>query len=522
MTTPEAGATQAGHPGPAVRVGLVVPSATPPGWIAAAIENLQTADADIVGAIVLPPDPGEPGRVLVRAWQSLDRRLTRPRPDPDAPRALADLPRRLPLLAMGGDGPWPPLQAVAPQVVFCLGVRPPSPSLELPLGVWCLHPEQAGELGFAATVGDLGAVEVALHRLDGDSPPRRRSWVRVHRQSPALTRARVLWKAARLPARVLGDLRAGRPATTAGPRDADGSPPPSHPAVVPAAARLLDRAVRTGSRRLLTRNDWFVACATDVEEPVPADLETLTPMAAPRDRFWADPFPVVDDERALVFVEEWPYALGRGVLAVLEVARDGAWQRLGTALECPYHLSHPFVFRWQDTWYLVPETSANGTLELYRGVDFPLGWELEAVWMQDVRVADATLHEHEGRWWMFASVADGDAGLHEELHLFYADTPLGPWTPHAANPVVCDPRGARPAGALFFWRGRLCRPAQDCGVRYGRAIVIHQVDELSPAGYAERAIARLEPPAMAGANRMHTLNTAGWLTVVDGHRDRWR
>jgi len=27
---------------------------------------------------------------------------------------------------------------------------------------------------------------------------------------------------------------------------------------------------------------------------------------------------------------------------------------------------------------------------------------------------------------------------------------------------------------------------------------------------------------LVGANRAHTLNADGWLTVVDGHRDRWR
>jgi hypothetical protein len=147
---------------------------------------------------------------------------------------------------------------------------------------------------------------------------------------------------------------------------------------------------------------------------------------------------------------------------------------------------------------------------------------LEAVLMEDIRLVDATLHECDGDWWLFACVADERASPHDELHLYRADTPMGPWEPHPANPVRSDPRAARPAGSLFEWQGALYRPAQDCGVRYGRGIVVHRVDELSPAGYAERPVRRLWPQAMQGANRIHTLNRAGWLTVVDGHRNRWR
>ena len=177
---------------------------------------------------------------------------------------------------------------------------------------------------------------------------------------------------------------------------------------------------------------------------------------------------------------------------------------------------------------LLVACSAAGTLDLYRCRDYPLSWEHERVIMRDVRIVDATLHEGTDRWWLFGNIGDQRVSTHEELHLFYADSPLGPWTPHAANPIVSDPRRARPAGNLFSWDGRLCRPVQDCGVRYGRALGIHHVVELTPTRYRERELARLDPESLdaaadgAGTNRVHTLNRDGWLTVVDGHRDGWR
>ena len=141
--------------------------------------------------------------------------------------------------------------------------------------------------------------------------------------------------------------------------------------------------------------------------------------------------------------------------------------------------------------------------------------------MQDVRIVDATLHETADRWWLFGNVGDGRISTHEELHLFSADTPMGPWTPHPGNPIVADPRMARPAGKLFEWHGRWYRPAQDCGVRYGSAVWIQEILALTPQHYSERPHRRLAPEALSGSNRMHTLNRDAWLSVVDGHHDRW-
>jgi hypothetical protein len=487
-----------------MRVGVVVPSTTPAAWIAEAVALLAATGAHVSVRVIPSLAPSRPS-----GWSRLILAVggTHAEADPDAPRPLC--------AATSVDAHEP--EDV--DVVFFVGGAAQEDISPWPtrLGTYelTIDPPLAG---LRETLDDAGAVAVALRRVDGEGVLRP-SWSRVQRLSPATTRARALWRAATLPARALGDLAAGRVAVVSAGQDPVA--PLSRWTALYGGTRLAGRAAVTGVRKLLSRNEWFVACSIDDDGPLP-DLERMTPLVSPRDRFWADPFPVIDGDRACIFVEEWLYALGRGVLAALEIERDGSWRRLGTVLELPWHLSHPFLFRWQgDTWML-PESSAGGTLELYRCVDYPLRWERECVVMQDLCIVDATLHEGEDRWWLFANIGADQVSTHEELHLFYADTPLGPWTPHPANPVICDPRSARPAGRLFEWDGRLCRPAQDCGVRYGRALVIHEVLELTPDRYAERPRTRLQPQALAGANRMHTLNRDGWLTVVDGHRDRWR
>jgi hypothetical protein len=129
---------------------------------------------------------------------------------------------------------------------------------------------------------------------------------------------------------------------------------------------------------------------------------------------------------------------------------------------------------------------------------------------------DATLHHHtDGRWYLFASIADIGITHDEELHLFVADTPFGPFTAHPENPLVADVRRARMAGQLFRHDGRLIRPAQRCAPLYGSGITMHVIEELSPTAYRERPVQQLGPtwdPRFLG---LHTINAQDGLSVID-------
>jgi hypothetical protein len=108
------------------------------------------------------------------------------------------------------------------------------------------------------------------------------------------------------------------------------------------------------------------------------------------------------------------------------------------------------------------------------------------------------------------------------MHVFYADSPLGPWTPHPRNPVVSDVRHARPAGRLFRYRGGWYRPAQDCAEGYGRRLAIQRITYLDTRRYAEVPAATLSGHWRPGIAGVHTVNAAGGLTVIDVLLRRWQ
>lgn len=240
--------------------------------------------------------------------------------------------------------------------------------------------------------------------------------------------------------------------------------------------RLLLRLAVTASRRLLVNDQWRILLYRDQTW---CRLETPWVELMPDERrFWADPFVVPHADGVAVFFEELPFASGKGRISVVDVDRHGQASAPVVALDEPWHLSYPFIFERHGRRYMIPESLANETVDLYECIDFPAGWRWVKTLIRGERLADATLIEWNGRLWMF--VAHGGVGTtaYDELHIYWAEDLLGPWTPHALNPVKIDAGSARPAGAMFLVDGHIVRPTQDCRNRYGDNVSFQQVTTL--------------------------------------------
>ena len=124
-----------------------------------------------------------------------------------------------------------------------------------------------------------------------------------------------------------------------------------------------------------------------------------------------------------------------------------------------------------------------------------------ATLLEGVPVVDASVVPFQGRWWMFATVAN--LGAAHNLFLWHAPDLIGPWTPHHGNPVKTDARSARPGGTPFTMDGRLYRPSQDCSATYGGGITVCRVDSLTSDDFVETPIRWLGPrPGSSAARRV--------------------
>ena len=244
----------------------------------------------------------------------------------------------------------------------------------------------------------------------------------------------------------------------------------------------------------------------------------------PKDRFWADPFIIFEDHKYYVFIEEVISPCTRGHISFLTIDEDGNVTLPKKIIEKPYHMSYPFIFSYNDEYYMIPETSENSTIDLYKSVKFPEKWEKVMTLMDNIKAYDATVLFKDERWWLFVNVCvDEGTPSNDELFLFYSDDLFSKnWIAHKKNPIVSDVKAARPAGRFFTYQNNLYRPSQDSSKRYGYGVKINHVVSLSEMEYKEECISHIEPLWDQSILGVHTLNFTNQMTIIDGLMKRTR
>jgi hypothetical protein len=255
-----------------------------------------------------------------------------------------------------------------------------------------------------------------------------------------------------------------------------------------------------------------------VPDDVAPSLNLLKKIEPPKDRFWADPFIVECEGLNYLFVEEMIFTKDRGVIRCLTL-KDVHQIEIGpVALEMPYHLSFPSVFRFQDKFFMIPETLENKSIELFECVEFPYKWRKRKTIFDNILAVDSFVMFRDNKWWLFTNVAPGPGcNSSDELHIFFTDNPInGKWVSHPLNPVVEGSGFSRNAGRIFEHKGKLYRPSQICAKRYGAGVNINEVSLLTESEYKETCIYRIIPGRNDETISAHTLNRGTKHIVMDG------
>jgi hypothetical protein len=235
----------------------------------------------------------------------------------------------------------------------------------------------------------------------------------------------------------------------------------------------------------------------------------------PPNHFLADPFVITRNGGDYCFVEDYDYGSRRGCIAVYEIEKESG-MRIGVALEEDFHLSFPFLFEFEGTLYMCPESSGNRDIRLYKCVEFPLRWELETVLMKNLSAVDSMLLEKNGKWWLITSIDPTNNEEHNaELSIYSADFPLSTeWKSHKRNPIFMDATRGR-NGGLLRDGARIFRVAQGQGFdMYGKTTSINEMLEINDHDYVETPVLKGAPNS-PGAVSGHHLHSNGKITVFD-------
>ena len=273
--------------------------------------------------------------------------------------------------------------------------------------------------------------------------------------------------------------------------------------------------------------DW-TSVAPDFFNLSPATTEPVLTASMVNDRsnvaYVADPFLFRESSNWYMFFEvdlgeapSIPADIG------LATSSDGLhWTYQHIVLDESFHLAYPYVFKWNDTYYMIPETFDQNAVKLYKATNFPNTWTFVANIASGPGYVDSSIFRYNNTWWLFTSDSSNN------MRLYYSDNLANPssWHSHPMNPIISnDASKTRGGGRVVLFNGStIIRLAQKDDVVYGQSVRAFQVDTLTTTSYAEHEISQspLVQASGSGWNKdgMHTLDPwwtgNRWLAVVDG------
>ena len=236
--------------------------------------------------------------------------------------------------------------------------------------------------------------------------------------------------------------------------------------------------------------------------PAPEGWRTIP--TGKRYTYYADPF--FSESPPGILVEALERRTGIGELVLIE---GDSQRRISEGRD---HYSYPSTVSAAGRQLILPEIAQWSPTRLF---------ELAGERLRDVgplrvagdpRIADPTLIEHGGRFYLFgSSVAQGT----NVLSLWSADALDGMFELHPQSPLRISPRGGRMAGALLRLDGRLIRFGQSFEHYYGDGIVAFEIEAMTPTDYRERQIGEIRFRDRIGP---HTLNVREGELVFDWYR----
>ena len=234
----------------------------------------------------------------------------------------------------------------------------------------------------------------------------------------------------------------------------------------------------------------------------------------------ADPFLICESDTYYMFFEVDNAGNNQGDIG-LAISKDGGnWSYSQIVLDERFHLSYPCVFKWQDEYYMIPESAEIQAVRLYKAEQFPYRWSFVKTLLEGMDFVDNTIFYYGESWWLFTETGNDDT-----LRLYYAATPLGPWTEHPKSPVIQgDANIARPGGMVIVFDNRIVRYAQDCVPYYGNQVWAFEIVTLTKEFYEEKRVS--DRPILKGFDDWNTggmhhispyrVDFDNWIAAVDG------
>ena len=181
----------------------------------------------------------------------------------------------------------------------------------------------------------------------------------------------------------------------------------------------------------------------------------------------ADPFLIVKDEKVHLFFEA--IVDKKGEIWSAEFFKNRIVNPKPVLVE-DFHLSFPNVFKYDDSFYMLPESNEDSSVRLYKAAQFPNSWELVKTLHAGNRFVDTIFLQQNDIFYWFTYDIDM-----EKSRLFYSDSLTSEWNEHPVSPFNSNRNG----GSFIFFDDKIVRPVQISEEGYGEGLRLSKIENIN-------------------------------------------
>ena len=172
------------------------------------------------------------------------------------------------------------------------------------------------------------------------------------------------------------------------------------------------------------------------------------------------------------------------------------------------------TYEYNGEVYMIPESYVANEIAVFQSISFPSKWRKIKVLKNSCIAVDSTFFSDTHNHWMLTLESEGN----DECFRLYKFTD-GKLL-KCPTLISRNNNQIRPAGNLFFHKGRLLRPAQDCSKGYGSALNFYHVTRIEEMAYEEELTAKITPSMIRSdfgrePKGIHTYNYSSKYEVID-------
>ncbi len=257
---------------------------------------------------------------------------------------------------------------------------------------------------------------------------------------------------------------------------------------------------------------------TNIKNPV-LTANDVTDVKA---QFIADPFLIKTDSMFYMFFEVYNLKSAQGDIGCAE-SKDGFhWKYKQIVINEPFHLSFPYVFKWKNDYYLIPESHQDLSVRIYKATKFPFKWKYDGNLLKGYHFVDPQIVNYNNMWWLFVCTTEND-----NLNLYYSKSLSGPWIQHPLSPIVKHNKHiSRGGGRIIEYNNILYRYTQDDQPTYGIQVYVYEITKITEINYQEKLSSNNPIVSRGGKSEwnflgMHTVDPVyvkegQWIATVDG------